>query len=367
MRVIAGAVGALLLTALGCSDTTSPRGSARIVFNPDSVGAFVGDTLLLAPRFLNAAGGDAPAQPLAWSSLDPSVASVNSAGEIVVLTTGRARVRGSVGALADTVVVIASVIPDFVFVADSEGAADIFRSQGGTIVRLTTNTIADEEPNVAAGRLVFTSYRDGNAEVYLSDLDGTAPRRITTSAGYDGQAALDPAAARVAFVSARSGTPRIWIMDTMGTALDSLRTGSSNIVPEGAPSWSPSGDRIAFVSARSGTSQIYVIPATGGAAVRLTSDAGGAFDPSWSGRGDEIIYVSAAGSPRLRSVIGSANGWSTSGDFSLGEPSCLPGGCIAVENPYSDLGEIVAIPAGGGAPRPLVTQPGNDRQPAVIR
>lgn len=366
MRVIPVVAAGLLLTIPGCGDATSPRSSLRVVFSPDSVGAFVGDTLHLTPQFLNGAGGAAPALTIEWSSLDPSVASVDSVGQIVVLAAGRARVRGSVGAGADTVTVIASAIPDFVFVADSQGAADLFRSEGGTITRLTTNTIADIEPDVAAGMLVFTSYRNGNAEIYLTDLVGTSPRRMTTSPGYDGQAALDPVAARIAFVSVRSGTPRIWLMDTLGLGVDSLRTGSSRTVPEGAPAWSPSGDRIAFVSARTGTSQVYVMPATGGTAVQLTSDAGGAFDPSWSGRGDEIIYVSAAGSPHLRSVTATVNGWSSSADYSLGEPSCVPGGCVAVENPYSDSGDIVAIPAGGGAPRRLVTQPGNDRQPAVI-
>lgn len=366
MRAIGG-IGCLLLIAVsGCGDSTSPRRVARLSFNPDSVGAFIGDTLQLAPRFLDASGRELPVASLAWSTLDPSIASVDSTGEIVVRAAGRARVRGAIGGLADTLVVIAGAIPDFVFVADSEGAADIFRSVGGVIVRLTANTIADEEPNVAAGVLAFTSFRDGNAEIYLTDLDGTAPRRITTSAGYDGQAALDPAASRIAFVSARSGTPRIWMMDTLGGGVDSLRTGSPNTVPEGAPAWSPSGDRLAFVSARSGTSQIYVMPAAGGTAVRVTSDAGGAFDPSWSGRGDEIIYVAAAGSPRLRSVTGTTNVWSTSANFSLGEPSCLPTGCVAVENPYSDNGNVVAIPPGGGGPRRLLTRPENDRQPAAI-
>lgn len=367
VRALSGVASAILIAVLGCADSTGPRSGGRLSISPDSVGAFVGDTLHLAPRFLNAGGGEAPAQSLDWSSLDPALATVDSTGEIIVLATGRARIRGAVGALADTVVVLAARVPNFVFVADSEGAADIFRYRNDTIVRLTANTIADEEPNTAAGMLVFTSYRAGNAEVYLSDLDGTAPRRLTTGGAYDGQAALDPTATKIAFVSTRSGTPRIWIMDTLGTGLDSLRAGSPNTVPEGAPAWSPTGDRIAFVSARDGTSQVYVVAATGGTPVRLTSDAGGAFDPSWSGRGDEIVYVSVAGSSRLRSVIGTTSGWTSADDLAVGEPSCLPQGCVAVVNPYADAGDIVAIPAGGGAARALVIRAGNDRQPAVIR
>jgi hypothetical protein len=112
---------------------------------------------------------------------------------------------------------------------------------------------------------------------------------------------------------------------------------------------------------------VYVIPAAGGTAVRITAEAGGAFDPAWTGRGDEIVYVSAAGSSRLRSVVATVSGWSSSGDLAVGEPSCAPQGCVAVLNPYGDTGDLVAIPAGGGAPRSILARASNDRQPAVVR
>jgi dipeptidyl aminopeptidase/acylaminoacyl peptidase len=175
-------------------------------------------------------------------------------------------------------------------------------------------------------------------------------------------------------------------MDTLGGSLAALTTGSATFYPERAPVWSPRGDRIAFTSARTGTSQVFVVDATGGNAVQITSEAGGAFDPSWSATGTHLIYATGAGTPRLRSVPsagGDAADYAVLPDTALGEPSCGAHFCIAVRGAYGDDGDLIAYGApratGGnvGVPpippppqttgaRVLVERAGNDRSPAII-
>jgi dipeptidyl aminopeptidase/acylaminoacyl peptidase len=275
-------------------------------------------------------------------------------------------------------------LPAFVFVSGADQEAELYLWSADTLTRLTSNSVADGEPDVAAGHLVFTSDRDGNPEVYFGDVRAVNVRRLTTEPATDGEPALHPSGDRIVFVSMRSGTPRLWTMDTTGGSLAALTTGSASFYPERAPAWSPSGDRIAFTSARTGTSQVFVVDASGGNAVQVTSEAGGAFDPSWDRTGARIVYVAAAGVPRLRSVSvsgGDAVDYAAAPDTALGEPSCGMHYCVAVRGAYGDDGDLIAYPAprtprgSGGVPpiptptvatRVLVERAGNDRQPAVV-
>ena len=278
-------------------------------------------------------------------------------------------------------------LPAFVFVSGEQQEAELYLWSADTITRLTSNGVADGEPHVARDRLVFTSERDGNPEIYMADVRATSPRRLTTDESTDGEAALHPTNDRIVFVSMRSGTPRLWTMDTLGGSPAALSTGSPTFIPERAPVWSPSGDRIAFTSARTGTSQVFVVDASGGVATQVTSEAGGAFDPAWSATGAQIIYATAAGTPRLRAVAaagGDATDYAVAADTSLGEPSCSAHFCIAVRGAYSSDGDLVAYgaprpvrpavgvppppgPAQPGGVRVLVERAGNDRQPAVVQ
>lgn len=276
-------------------------------------------------------------------------------------------------------------LPAVVFVSGSPHEGELYLWSGDTLTRLTSNDFRDDEPHVAAGRLVFISDRDGNPEVYFGDIRATAVRRLTTHTATDGEPALTPGGDRIAFVSMRSGTPRLWTMDTLGGSLEALGTGSATFYPERAPTWSPQGDRIAFTSARTGTSQVFVVDATGGVAVQLTSEAGGAFDPSWSPSGTHIVYATSAGTPRLRSVAvngGEATDYAVLADTALGEPSCGRYFCVAVRGAYGGEGDLVAYAAPRGSaagtvppiPSPaqtrgvrvLVARDANDRHPAVV-
>jgi dipeptidyl aminopeptidase/acylaminoacyl peptidase len=281
-------------------------------------------------------------------------------------------------------------LPAVVFVSGAPQEGELYLWSADTLTRLTSNDFADEEPHVAAGRLVFTSDREGNPEVYFGDIRATEVRRLTTHTATDGEPALHPRGDRIAFVSMRSGTPRLWTMDTLGGSLEPLATGSATFYPERAPTWSPQGDRIAFTSARTGTSQVFIVDATGGLAVQglavqLTSEAGGAFDPSWTPSGTHIVYATSAGTPRLRSVAvngGEATDFAVLPDTALGEPSCGVHYCVAVRGAYGGEGDLVAYAAprgssSGGVPpipspaqtrgaRVLLAREANDRHPAVV-
>ncbi len=258
-------------------------------------------------------------------------------------------------------------LPAFVFASDAEGSLALYTFEGDVVTRLTPLGAGDDEPHAAAGRIVFSSMRDGNREIYfLSSGGGT--RRITVNGSADVEPALRGDAGMIAFVSSRSGTPRLWVVDTLGTAPVALATGSASFVPERGPAWSPSGDRIAFTSTRTGTSQVWIVSAAGGDAAQLSHESGGAFDPAWSADGSTIYYGAASGVPRIMQVVVATGETSVAGEDAdgLGQPACDANACLAVRRPYTGDGDIVAFALRPGGAVPVITRAGTDRHPSVL-
>ncbi len=260
------------------------------------------------------------------------------------------------------------VVPAFAFVSDAEGVPAIFRYETGTITRLSQAGQDDREPHSAAGRIVFTSRRDGNDEIYIADLALANPQRLTNASSNDTRPALSPSGTTVAFVSSRSGAPRVWLMDADGANPRVVDTGSPTFVPEGSPSWSPGGDRIAFTSTRTNTSQVFVMAAAGGPATQLSRESGGAFGTAWSTEGTVIHYMALAGGPKIMRVpaTGGAATIFAEDEAGLSEVACAPGACLVTAGPLDAAGDIIALGSDGRSRRTLLARPANDHQAAIL-
>lgn len=259
-------------------------------------------------------------------------------------------------------------VPPFVFTSDIEGPAAIFRYDGASITRLSAAGHDDREPHSAAGRIVFTSRRDGNAEIYVADLALGGQVRLTTTSATDDAPALDPTGTTIAFVSTRSGTPRVWLMDANGANPRALATGSASFVPEGRPAWSPDGTQIAFTSTRTNTSQVYVMPVAGGTPLQLTRTAAGAFFPTWSADGKKILYVVLAGDPSIHQVpvIGGDDVALALDAGGNSEPSCRAAVCLLVTGASNGPGDLAVMSANGHTKQAILVRAADDRHPAVL-
>ena len=137
--------------------------------------------------------------------------------------------------------------------------------------------------------LVFTSTRDGNAELYLQRVGDERDLRLTDNPAADHSPALSADAAKVAFVSERSGDPDLWVLDFVGTPPAQL---TNDPAPDYDPVWSPDGTKIAFTSERDGNPEIYVADADGANPTRLTNAAGLDRHPAFSPDGTKIAFTS---------------------------------------------------------------------------
>ena len=150
-------------------------------------------------------------------------------------------------------------------------------------------TVVNKPPACTNCKIVFVSDRDGNAEIYSCNGDGSNIRRLTNNAATDDQPAWSPDGSHIAFVSDRTGQSEIYIMNADGSNV--VRRTFSGSYPRN-PAWSPDGARIAYSSiSNGGGSNISVVGAMSGSPSVLFED------PhiralSWSPDGTKLALVS---------------------------------------------------------------------------
>jgi TolB protein len=183
-----------------------------------------------------------------------------------------------------------------VFVSNRDGNDEIYMMDydGANQTRLTFNKVKDYMPAWSPDQrtIAFTSYRRGNADLYLRNIyDGK--ETVISAKGTNYAPAFSPDGKKLAFCSTMSqdGNAEIFVLD-----LETMKTKrlTYNSAIETAPSWSPTGREIAFTSDRTGQGapQIYIMDAEG-TNVRKVSFGGNYHDsPAWSPTGDRIAYVS---------------------------------------------------------------------------
>ncbi|MFC1694264.1 SUMF1/EgtB/PvdO family nonheme iron enzyme, partial [Candidatus Latescibacterota bacterium] len=138
------------------------------------------------------------------------------------------------------------------------------------------------------GKIAFSSYRDGNYEIYLMDTDGSNQTRLTFNSAYDSYPSWSPDGSQITFSSYRDGNYEIYVMNADGSNQTRLTYNSGY---DWAPAWSPDGSQIAF-SYLDGYNEIYVMTADGSNQTRLTNNSVNDYKPTWSPDGSHIAFQS---------------------------------------------------------------------------
>ena len=151
----------------------------------------------------------------------------------------------------------------------------------GTMRRLTRHAGIDTEPTWApTGRqLAFISDRTGSPNLYVMDAEGTSVRQLT-SGGFHTQPRWSPKGDVIAY-TARQGIHDIWLINVDGSNPRRLTGGAGD---NQGSTWAPSGRHLAFQSNRNGRWQIMAMLVDGSAQAVITTGAAEATSPSWSPR-----------------------------------------------------------------------------------
>ena len=193
-----------------------------------------------------------------------------------------------------------------IFVADREG----------NITQQLTNTPGyDAEATVSpkGDKIVFTSMRSGDLELYTMNIDGTDVKQITDVPGYDGGAFFSPDGTKIIFRASRPETDEekkeykallkqglvqptemeLFICDADGSNLRQLtELGNANW----CPFFHPSGEKVIFASnhesPRGFPFNLYMINVDGTGLEKITQDD--TFDafPVFSNNGKYLVFSS---------------------------------------------------------------------------
>jgi hypothetical protein len=171
-------------------------------------------------------------------------------------------------------------------IAFAQGAED------EAMVNLSRHTAADWQPawSPDGTRVAFSSYRDGNWEIYAVRADGKDMVRLTNDPATDFSPSWSPDGTRLLFMSRRRGDADLFVLDLATFKLTQFTRSERD---EYEAAWSPDGEWIAFVTQMDDQSDIWVMHADGSGPVNVTqSRYADDFGPAWYCGSDSLLYVS---------------------------------------------------------------------------
>ena len=196
---------------------------------------------------------------------------------------------------------------------------DIFtaKSDGSKIKQLTKTNGYDAEATVSPDgkKIIFTSIRDGDLDLYLMDKNGKNVKRLTDTLGYDGGAFFSPDSKQIVYRAFHPVTPEqiaryklklsenlieptvfeVWTMNTDGSNKRRItKLGAASF----APFFTPDGKRITFCTnyfatdARKRNFDLALINTDGTNLERVTFEE--TFDgfPMFSPDGKKLVFAS---------------------------------------------------------------------------
>lgn len=311
-KVTTVAIGMLRVVATveGVSDTVSLTLIPLASTAPHLPSLFVGDTTLLTVAFTSLTGHSLSVPTPNWTSRDPSIATVNSAGVVQGKGTGTVAI-----------------------VANGGGGID---SQIVAVLAMRIGITREVMFSHDTGSPTASSF----SELWTTQPDGSGAHRLTPQDFSALMATWSPDGEKISFVGGQSvGSSTPLTLYTMGFD-------GSSLVPLAAPgglqrllpTWSPNSARLAVYDGA--TADIAVLDADGSNFISLNTGNGVDTYPEWSPDGRQIAW---------RKDLPSCNEvWVMDADGSHQRKLVLPAGFLPCEIAWSPDGKELALAANGG-------------------
>jgi len=138
-------------------------------------------------------------------------------------------------------------------------------------------------------RVVFASYRSGDAEIWIADADGSRATQLTSMKARETMCPVwSPDGQLVAFSSNQDGEFDIYVVPAAGGKPRRL---TSHPAMDLCPRFSRDGRSLYFGSMRSGDYRVWKMPADGGDAIQVTPNQGGM---SFESKDGSLYYNTAS-------------------------------------------------------------------------
>ena len=147
-------------------------------------------------------------------------------------------------------------------------------------------------------RIVYASDVNGKSDIYVMDLDGSNPTRLTATADeWDVHPSLSADGRKVLFISSTDDSRVPTLIGVDGSGRTALPFSDAS----GPAALSPDGKRVAYVRVVSSRTRLFTSDLNGGNVVQLTSgtDSPTEGNPSWWGPGQGRILFTREGARNL--------------------------------------------------------------------
>ena len=167
-----------------------------------------------------------------------------------------------------------------------------------SVLLMFSSSISVWAEDQETAKIAFMSKRDGNAEIYIMNPDGSGQVNLTQHPAADYHPAWSPNGKHILFSSDRDGIFDLYLMGADGTNVRRVFKSSKYRMDA---AWSPDGKRIAYAQGDTGKAKLQfgmrfvpyadltlcVATANGNSVEKLTDG----FGPNWSPNGHEIAFV----------------------------------------------------------------------------
>ncbi len=176
--------------------------------------------------------------------------------------------------------------------------------------------------------ILFTSYRANNPDLYRKEIYTGKEAKISYKSGLNIAGRMAPNSREIALTLSKDGNPEIYLIGVNGRIRKRI---TDNWGIDSDPTWSPDGGRLAFVSNRQGNPHIFIADIFTGKTSRLTTRGKYNATPAWSPKGDRIVFsrqqggrfdlysINVDGTDERRLTFGPGNNehprWSPDGRF----------------------------------------------------
>ena len=129
-------------------------------------------------------------------------------------------------------------------------------------------------------KIVFSSNRKGDFDIYVMNPDGSEPVNLARHRGGDASPVWSPTGTHILFTSNRDGAWDLYIMKADGTNVQKV---FEDLARRSSPSWAPDGERIAY--SQNGT--VYIATRDGKNVEAVTKG----IHPRWSPNEEWIAFI----------------------------------------------------------------------------
>ena len=145
------------------------------------------------------------------------------------------------------------------------------------------------ETPVVSEKILFTSNRSGDTEIYSMNPDGSNQVNLTNNVSHEYESSWSPDKNQFVFVSERDGNPEVYTMKLDGTTIKRL---TNNSATERFPDWSPDGKEIVFYSQRNANQEIFLMNSDGSNQRKIDISFGIHINPRWAPDANKIAFSS---------------------------------------------------------------------------